>query len=79
VHSVVSQGVIASDAQKLNLHAVCIRAVSGQLLFQGLFSAVRDQLARAVYCVGFLANIPDIYSKNRLVVHPNPDAANPRE
>jgi hypothetical protein len=36
VHSVVTQGVIASDAQKLNLHTVCKRAASGQLLFLGL-------------------------------------------
>jgi hypothetical protein len=35
VHSVVSQEVIASDAQKLSVHAVCERAASGQLLFQG--------------------------------------------
>jgi hypothetical protein len=35
VHSVVSQEVIASYAQKLNVHAVCERAASGQLLFLG--------------------------------------------
>jgi hypothetical protein len=35
VHSVVSQGVIASYAQKLNVHAVCERVASGQLLFLG--------------------------------------------
>jgi hypothetical protein len=33
VHRVVSQAVIASYAQKLNVHAVCERAASGQLLF----------------------------------------------
>jgi hypothetical protein len=36
VHSVVSQGVIASYAPKLKVHAVCERAASGQLLFLGL-------------------------------------------
>jgi hypothetical protein len=40
VHSVVSQEVIASYAQKLNLHAVCERAASGQLLFLGFSSAL---------------------------------------
>jgi hypothetical protein len=35
LHSVVTQEVIASYAQKLNLHAVCERAASGQLLFLG--------------------------------------------
>jgi len=44
-----------------------------------LFNAVRDHLAWAVYCVGFLANIPDICCKNRLVAHPNPGATIPRE
>jgi len=40
VHSVVSQGVIASYAQKLNVHAVCERAASGQLLFLGWYGHV---------------------------------------
>jgi hypothetical protein len=35
VHSVLTQGVITSDVQQLNLHAVCQRAASGQLLFLG--------------------------------------------
>jgi hypothetical protein len=39
VHSVVTQEVIAIYAQKLNLHAVCQRAASGQLLFLGLIAA----------------------------------------
>jgi hypothetical protein len=34
-HSIVSQAVISSDAQQLNLHTVCQRAASGQLLFLG--------------------------------------------
>jgi hypothetical protein len=36
VHSVVTQEVIASYAEKLNVQAVCQRAASGQLLFLGL-------------------------------------------
>jgi hypothetical protein len=35
VHSIVSREVIASYAQKLNLHALCERAASGQLLYLG--------------------------------------------
>jgi hypothetical protein len=38
VHSVVTQEVNAIGAQKLNVHAVCERAASGQLLFLGLFT-----------------------------------------
>jgi hypothetical protein len=44
-----------------------------------LFSAVRNHLDWAVHWVGFLANIPDIFRKNRLVAHPNPGATIPRE
>jgi hypothetical protein len=39
VHSVVTQEVIASYAEKLNVQAVCQRAASGQLLFLGLNSS----------------------------------------
>jgi hypothetical protein len=41
VHSVVSQEVIASYAQQLNLHAVCQRTASGQLLFLGTSTITR--------------------------------------
>jgi hypothetical protein len=46
VHSVVSQGVIASYAQKLNVHAVCERAASGQLLFLGSLQVLVKLLER---------------------------------
>jgi len=43
VHSVVSQEAIASDAQKLNVHAVYQKAASGQLLFLGSWSEGDDR------------------------------------
>jgi len=55
VHSVVSQEVIASYAQKLNLHAVCQRAASGQLLFLGLsgivYETVRPEPVEGVFTI----------------------------
>jgi hypothetical protein len=44
VHSVVTQEAIASDAQKLNVHAICQRAVSGQLFFLGLMQRTEGTL-----------------------------------
>jgi hypothetical protein len=52
VHSVVSQGVIASYAQKLKVHAVCQRAASGQLLFLGSILLVNFYQLFGLYIAG---------------------------